>query len=135
MKLWCIFALLIAAVFLTAIPVSPQWSRTSGLELKVDTAEAITYRRARVTSRRVARRDYRYTRRAVRRGAMSERQRARIAVGVLATEAEVRRGWPQTGMRSSWDRPALEGSHAPPRELKLIVVGSGLPPTQALTKG
>ena len=69
MKLSCIFALLIAAVCLTAIPVSPQWSRTSGLELKVDTAEAITYRRARVTSRRVARRDYRYTRRAVRRGA------------------------------------------------------------------
>jgi hypothetical protein len=36
----------------------------------VDSAEAITYRRARVTSRRVARRDYRYTRRAVRRGAV-----------------------------------------------------------------
>ena len=36
----------------------------------MDSAEAITYRRARVTSRRVARRDYRYTRRAVRRGAV-----------------------------------------------------------------
>jgi len=40
-----------------------------GMELSVDQAQAVTYRRARVTARRVDRRDYRHTRRAVRRGA------------------------------------------------------------------
>jgi hypothetical protein len=37
------------------------------VELSVDQAQAVTYRRARVTARRVDRRVYRHTRRAVRR--------------------------------------------------------------------
>ena len=67
MKQFYLMGLLLTALVLTALPVSPQYSVRNGLELKLDSAEAITYRRARVTSRRVARRDYRYTRRAVRR--------------------------------------------------------------------
>ena len=68
MKIFTLIALLFTAVVLTTIPVSLQ-STPRGIELRMDTADAITYRRARVTSRRVGRRDYRYTRRAVRRGA------------------------------------------------------------------
>jgi hypothetical protein len=48
------------------IPVSPQVT-PRGVELSIDQAQAVTYRRARVTARRVDRRDYRQTRRAVRR--------------------------------------------------------------------
>ena len=70
MKLFYLMGLLLTALVLTALPVSQQYSVRNGLELKLDSAEAITYRRSRVTSRRVARRDYRYTRRAVRRGAV-----------------------------------------------------------------
>jgi hypothetical protein len=70
LKPFYLIALLLTALVLTALPISPQYSVRNGLELKLDSAEAITYRRARVTSRRVARRDYRYTRRAVRRGAV-----------------------------------------------------------------
>ena len=51
---------------LAIIPVSPQVT-PRGVEFSVDQAQAVTYRRARVTARRVDRRDYRYTRRAVRR--------------------------------------------------------------------
>ena len=67
-KLYSMASLLILAAVLTFIPVSPQVT-SHGVELKVDTAESMTYRRARVTSRRVHRRGYRYTRRAIRRGA------------------------------------------------------------------
>ena len=66
MRAFSIVGLLFAAVVLAAIPVSPQVS-SRGLELSVDQAQAVTYRRARVTARRVDRRDYRHTRRAVRR--------------------------------------------------------------------
>ncbi len=59
--------LLFAAVVLAMIPVSPQVTQR-GVELSVDQAQAWTYRRARVTARRVDRRAYRYNRRAVRRG-------------------------------------------------------------------
>jgi hypothetical protein len=68
MRAFSIVGLLFAAVVLAAIPVSPQVSLSRGLELSVDQAEAMTYRRARVTTRRVDRRVYRHTRRAVRRG-------------------------------------------------------------------
>jgi hypothetical protein len=68
MRPFSIVGLLFAAVVLATIPVSPQ-ATPRGLELRVDQAEAVTYRRARVTARRVDRRDYRHTRRAVRRGA------------------------------------------------------------------
>jgi hypothetical protein len=61
-----IVGLLFAATVLATIPVSPQVT-PRGVELSVDQAQAVTYRRARVTSRRVDRRDYRQTRRAVRR--------------------------------------------------------------------
>jgi hypothetical protein len=59
---------LFAAVVLAAIPVSPQVT-PRGVSLSVDKAQAVTYRRARVTARRVGRREYRHVRRAVLRGA------------------------------------------------------------------
>lgn len=68
MRPFSIVGLVFAAVVLATIPVSPQ-ATPRGVELRVDQAEAVTYRRARVTARRVDRRDYRHTRRAVRRGA------------------------------------------------------------------
>ena len=63
MKIWSVVLLLLTAALLATIPVSAV-STTRGLELKLDTAEAITYRRARVATRRA----YRYDRRAYRRG-------------------------------------------------------------------
>jgi hypothetical protein len=66
MRAFSIVGLLLAAVVLATIPVSPQVT-SRGLELRVDEAQAVTYRRARVTTRRVVRRTYRHTRRAVRR--------------------------------------------------------------------
>jgi len=66
MRASSIVGLLFAAVVLTMIPVSPQVT-PRGVEISVDQAQAITYRRARVTARRVDRRSYRHTRRAVRR--------------------------------------------------------------------
>lgn len=62
-----IVGLLFAAVMLATTPVSPQVT-PRGVELSVDQAQAYTYRRARVTARRVDRRVYRHTRRAVRYG-------------------------------------------------------------------
>ncbi len=67
MRVSSIVGLLFATVMLATIPVSPQVT-PRGVELSVDQAQAWTYRRARVTARRVDRRDYRHTRRAVRRG-------------------------------------------------------------------
>ena len=67
MKAWSVIGLLFAAAILAAIPVSPQVT-PRGLELSVDEAQAITYRRARVTARREARREHRQERRAIRRG-------------------------------------------------------------------
>jgi hypothetical protein len=55
-----------SGLVLATIPVSPQVT-PRGVELSVDQAQAVTYRRARVTARRVDRRVYRHTRRAVRR--------------------------------------------------------------------
>ena len=66
MKAFSIIGLLFAAVVLASVPVSPQVT-PRGVELSVDQAQAVTYRRARVTARRVDRRVYRHTRRAVRR--------------------------------------------------------------------
>ena len=68
MRAFSIVGLLFAAVVLATIPVSPQVTSRGGVELSVDQAQAMTYRRARVTARRVDRRVYRHTRRAVRRG-------------------------------------------------------------------
>jgi hypothetical protein len=68
MRAFSIVGLLFGAVVLATIPVSPQVT-PRGVELSVDQAQAVTYRRARVTARRVDRRVYRHTRRAVRRGA------------------------------------------------------------------
>ena len=67
MRVSSIVGLLFAAVMLAIIPVSPQVT-PRGVEFSVDQAQAVTYRRARVTARRVGRREYRHTRRAVRRG-------------------------------------------------------------------
>jgi hypothetical protein len=66
MKVCSLVGLLFAATVLATIPVSPQLT-PRGVELSVDQAQAVTYRRARVTARRVDRRDFRQTRRAVRR--------------------------------------------------------------------
>ena len=66
MRVCSITGLVFAATVLVMIPVSPQVT-PRGLELSVDQAQAVTYRRARVTARRVDRRSYRATRRAVRR--------------------------------------------------------------------
>jgi len=65
MKVCSIVGLLFAATVLATIPVSPQLT-SRGVELSVDQAQAVTYRRARVTARRNDRRDFRQTRRAVR---------------------------------------------------------------------
>ena len=67
MRASSIVGLLFAPVMLAMIPVSPQVT-PRGVELSVDQAQAYTYRRARVTARRVDRRVYRHTRRAVRYG-------------------------------------------------------------------
>ena len=67
MRASSIVGLLFAAVMVAMIPVSPQVT-PRGVELSVDHAQAYTYRRARVTARRVDRRVYRHTRRAVRYG-------------------------------------------------------------------
>ena len=67
MRTSSIVGLLFAAMMLAMIPVSPQVT-PRGVELSIDQAQAITYRRARVTARRVDRRVYRHTRRAVRYG-------------------------------------------------------------------
>jgi hypothetical protein len=67
MKALSVIGLLLAAVILATVPVSPQVT-SSGVELSLDQAQAQTYRRARVTARRVGRRSYRYARRAYRRG-------------------------------------------------------------------
>ena len=50
--------LLLTALVLIAIPASPQVT-SRGVELTVDHADAYTYRRARVTTRRAVRRTYR----------------------------------------------------------------------------
>ena len=66
MRVCSIGLLFAAATVLVMIPVSPQVT-SRGVELSIDQAQAVTYRRARVTARRVDRRDFRQTRRAVRR--------------------------------------------------------------------
>jgi hypothetical protein len=58
MKVWTTIILLVAVVVLTALPVSVQLN-PRGVELTTDQASAYTYRRARVTTRRVVRRTYR----------------------------------------------------------------------------
>ena len=68
MKAWSVIGLLFAAAILASVPVSPQVT-SRGVELSVGQAQAQTYRRARVTARRVGRRSYRYARRADRRAA------------------------------------------------------------------
>ena len=67
MKACSIIGLLFVAAILATVPVSPQVT-SSGVELSVDQTQGQTYRRARVTARRVGRRSYRYARRAYRRG-------------------------------------------------------------------
>ena len=67
MRASSIVGLMFATVVSATIPVSPEVT-PRGVELSVDQAQAYTYRRARVTARRVDRRGYRYTRRAVQRG-------------------------------------------------------------------
>jgi hypothetical protein len=66
-RVFSLLGLAASSLVLATIPVSPQVT-PGGVELSVDQAQAVTYRRARVTARRVNRRAYRHTRRAVRRG-------------------------------------------------------------------
>ena len=67
MKTWSVVGLLFASAIFATIPISPQVT-SRGMELSVDQAQAVTYRRARVTARRVGRREFRQERRDVRRG-------------------------------------------------------------------
>jgi hypothetical protein len=67
MKAWSVIGLLFAAAIFATIPMSAQVT-PRGVELSADQAQAVTYRRARVTARRVGRREFRHVRRAVRRG-------------------------------------------------------------------
>ena len=62
-SVFSLLGLAIASGLVATIPVSPQVT-PRGVELSVDQAQAVTYRRARVTARRVNRRAYRHTRRA-----------------------------------------------------------------------
>ena len=55
-RVFSLLGLAIASGLVATIPVSPQVT-PRGLELSVDQAQAVTYRRARVTARRVDRRD------------------------------------------------------------------------------
>jgi hypothetical protein len=67
MKAGSIIGLLFAAAIFATAPISPQVT-SRGLAVNVDTAQAITYGHARRVNRRMDRRDFRQTRRAVRRG-------------------------------------------------------------------
>jgi hypothetical protein len=67
MKSWSIGGLVFAATIFVTMPLSPQVT-SRGLSLNVDQAQAITYGHARRVNRRMDRRDFRQTRRAVRRG-------------------------------------------------------------------
>ena len=69
MKAWSVIGLLFAAMIFATVPISPQVT-PRGVELSVDQAQAITYRRARVTARRVDRRAYRSAAYAVGAGAV-----------------------------------------------------------------
>jgi hypothetical protein len=62
MKLFSLAGLLFAAMLFVAVPVTVN-DTPAGWRVNVDNAQAQTYRRARVTARRVGRRDYRYARR------------------------------------------------------------------------
>ncbi len=68
MKLFSLAGLLLAAMLFVAVPVAVK-DTPSGWRVSPDTAQAyVTYRRARVATRRAVRRDYRYARRAYRYG-------------------------------------------------------------------
>ena len=54
MKAWSVIGLLCAATIFAMVPISPQVT-SRGVELSVDQAQAVTYRRARVTARRAYR--------------------------------------------------------------------------------
>ena len=69
MKAWSVIGLLFAAMIFATVPISPQVT-PRGVELSVDQAQAITYRRARVTARRMDRRAYRSAAYAVGAGAV-----------------------------------------------------------------
>ena len=63
MKIWIVLSIAVLALLFVAVPVSPRIS-TEGITASIDSAQAITYRRARVSYRRGyrrgARRAYRY---------------------------------------------------------------------------
>jgi hypothetical protein len=62
MKLVSLIGLVFATLLFAAAPISVR-DTPSGWQLRTDTVDAQTYRRARVTARRVGRRSYRYARR------------------------------------------------------------------------
>ena len=67
MKSGSIIGLLFAAAMFATAQISPQLT-SRGVAVNVDTAQAITYGHARRVNRRMDRREFRQTRRAVRRG-------------------------------------------------------------------
>jgi hypothetical protein len=68
MKTGSLITLLFAGTIFATVPISPQVT-SRGVAVNVDTAQAITYGHARRVNRRMDRREFRQTRRAVRRGA------------------------------------------------------------------
>ena len=62
MKPLSLAGLLFTAMLFVSVPIAAKDTPT-GWRLSTDSAQAQTYRRARVTARRVGRRDYRYARR------------------------------------------------------------------------
>jgi len=68
MKTGSLIALLFAGTIFAMVPISPQLT-SRGVAVNIDTAQAITYGHARRVNRRMDRREFRQTRRAVRRGA------------------------------------------------------------------
>lgn len=67
MRAGSIIGLLFAATIVATVPISPEVT-SRGVALNVDTAQAFTYGHARRVNRRMERREFRQTRRAVRRG-------------------------------------------------------------------
>ena len=96
MKAWSVIGLLFAAMIFAMVPISPQVT-PRGVELSVDQAQAITYRRARVTARRMDRRAYRSAAYAVGAGAVGYgygRVLRRLWLsGLLRTDRTVLRNW------------------------------------------
>ena len=89
MKAWSVIGLLFAAAIFATIPVSTQVTPRGGVELGVDQAQAVTYRRARVATRRAVRHERRHPPRLL---ILFERQRRYSEIGERLLEGLARVG-------------------------------------------